>query len=539
MESEVYDGIIIGSGQHGLILGSYLARQGLKVLLLERRLIFGGGLGTQEVTIPGFYHQLHSVNHFNITETPWYRDLQLAQNVRYATPRYDFAQPHRNRTALVFSRDIDEMCAAIARFSKRDAATYRDWNRRADKISEGIFWPERYSEPLPEAERDELLGRSDLGRDFLEIINHQPLEMVRQLFENELVQLLLLFKISLFGTVLYDQISSRSPMGALIRGFDLVANYQVCLGGSVNLARGLLESFVKSGGHLLTGAHVDRIVVEGGRATGVELEDGRTVRARHFVASTVDVPQTFKKMVGFEQLPADYQQKVDRFQHTGWTLFGLHLCLKELPRYLGTEFDPHVNESLKVNVGCESLEQLFALHEEVAEGKVPSKISFGTGQVTYFDASQAPRGYHTAYGWHAFPYAPDGDPANVEKVRDEFAERMIEKWREFAPNMTEDNILARYTWTAYDYTKELINMVEGDIFMGSFAGEQTMWNHFGYRTPIEGLYMAGSPTHPGGAISGGGGYIASRVIVEDLGLQPWWQPVDARRSLEQLAEAVV
>ena len=62
-----YDGIIIGSGQHGLILGTYLSRCGLKIALLERRLIYGGGLGTQEVTIPGFYHQLHSVNHFNIT----------------------------------------------------------------------------------------------------------------------------------------------------------------------------------------------------------------------------------------------------------------------------------------------------------------------------------------------------------------------------------------------------------------------------------------------------------------------------------------
>jgi phytoene dehydrogenase-like protein len=539
LQSEAYDGIIIGSGQHGLILGSYLARQGLKVVILERRLIYGGGLGTQEVTIPGFYHQLHSVNHFNITETPWYRDLELAQSVRYVTPRYDFAQPHRDSTALVFSRDIDEMCAAIGRFSKKDAQTYREWNLHADRISEGIFWPERYSEPLPEAERDELLSRSELGRDFLEIINHQPLDMVKELFEHELVQLLLLFKISLFGTVLYDQLSTRSPMGALIRGFDLVANYQVCVGGSVSLARGLMEALIKHGGRILTGAHVDRIVVEGGRATGVELEDGRTIRARQFVASTVDVPQTFRKMIGLEQLPTEYRRKVENFKQTGWSLFGLHLAIKELPRYLGTDFDPHVNQSLKVNVGCESLEQLFALHQEVAEDKVPSRVSFGTGQVTYFDPSQAPAGHHTAYAWHAFPFAPDGDPASVEAIKEEFADRMVEKWREFAPNMTPDNILARYIWTANDYTKELINMVEGDIFMGSFLGEQTMWNHFGYRTPIRGLYMAGSPTHPGGAISGGGGYIASKVIVEDLGLQAWWEPVDARRSLERLAEAVV
>src|SRR4029077_21107871 len=128
--------------------------------------------------------------------------------------------------------------------------------------------------PLPEAERDELLNRSELGRAFLEIIDRQPLEVVRDLFESELVQLLLLFKISLFGTVLYDQVASRSPMGALIRGFDLVATYQVCVGGSVSLARGLMEKVVQNGGTVLTGAQVDRIIIEGGRATGVELEDG-------------------------------------------------------------------------------------------------------------------------------------------------------------------------------------------------------------------------------------------------------------------------
>lgn len=537
MSDHDYDGIIIGSGQHGLILGAYLARCGLKVAVLERRLVFGGGIGTVQVTRPGFYHQLHSVNHFNITETPWYKDLELATKVRYVTPRYDFAQPHRDGTSLVFSRYIDETCASIGHFSPKDATTYREWNAKADRISDWIFWPERYSEPLPEEERDELLSRSPTGRAFLEIVNHQPLDAVKDLFESELVRLLLLFKISLFGTVLYDQVTTRSPMGALIRGFDLAANYQLCVGGSVSLARGLLEALVRNGGEVLTAAHVDRIIVDSGRATGVELADGRTLRARQFVASTVDVPQTFTKMVGPDQLPPEYRDKVARFKQTAWSLFGLHLALKEAPRHVGTDFDPHVNEALKVNIGCESLDQLFALHDEVAQGKIPSRVSFGTGSITTFDPSQAPPGHHTSYGWHAMPYAPDNDPENIEAVKEEFADRMLEVWREWAPNMTPDNILGRYVYTANDYSREIINMVEGDIFMGSFSGDQTMWNHFGYRTPIDGLYMAGSPTHPGGAISGGGGYIASRIIAEDLGLDLWWEPFDARRSLEFLAKA--
>lgn len=533
--TEHYDGIIIGSGQHGLILGAYLARAGLKVAVLERRLIYGGGLSTTEVTLPGFYHQMHAVNHFNITETPWYRDLDLAARVPYVTPRYDFSQPHKDGTALVFSRDIDEMCDSIAHFSKKDAETYREWNARADRISDWIFLPERYSEPLPEVERDELLALSPTGRDLLHIIDHQPLAVVNDLFEHELVRLLLLFKTSLFGTVLYDQISQRSPMGALVRGFDLRANYQVALGGSINLARGLHEALIRNGGELITAAEVDHIVVEDGQAKGVVLADARELRSS-FVASTVDVRQTFTHMLDINKLPAEFWRKVEQFKHTPWTLFGLHLALKEAPRYVGTNFDPHVNEALKVNVGCESLEQLFAQQDEVAKGKIPSQVAFGAGSVTTFDPSQAPRGRYTAYGWHVMPYAPGGDPAAIEKVKDEFADRMIEKWQEFAPNLTPDNILARHVWTAHDYTQELINMVEGDIFMGSFAGGQTMWNHFGYRTPVDGLYMAGSAAHPGGAISGGGGYICARIIAEDLGVPLWWEPVDARRELKKLAE---
>lgn len=219
MTQHEYDGLIIGSGHHGLILGSYMAKAGLKVAILDRRMMYGGGLETVQPGPPGFYQNLHSINHFNITATPWYRDLGLSVSVPYVTPRYDFAQPHSDGTALVFSRDLEETCASIARFSRKDADTFREWNAKADRISDWIFLPERYSEPLSEAERDELLSRSSLGRDFLQIIDRQPLDAVNELFENEMVKLLLLFKLSLFGTVLYDAVTKRSPMGALVRGF--------------------------------------------------------------------------------------------------------------------------------------------------------------------------------------------------------------------------------------------------------------------------------------------------------------------------------
>ncbi len=261
------------------------------------------------------------------------------------TPQYEFAQPHLDGTSLVISRDVEETIASIARFSTKDAETFREWNLRAERISDAIFLAERYSEPLPEAERDELLSRSALGRDFLEIIERQPLDLVKELFEHEKVQLLMLFKLSLFGTVLYDAVTKRSPMGAAVRGFDLSAGYQVCVGGSWNLARGLMEEFIRAGGRFVNKAEVERIVVDGGRATGVVLADGTTVGAGQFVASCVDVPpQTWNRLVGREQLPTEFLRKVDGFKHTAWGLFGgVHLALTEAPRYVGSDFDPNID----------------------------------------------------------------------------------------------------------------------------------------------------------------------------------------------------
>ncbi len=278
---KTYDGIIIGAGHHGLILGSYLARAGLDILLVERRLTYGGGLCTREVTLPGFYHNLHSINHFHISETPWFKDLELGERVTYITPRYEFGQAHSDGSALVLGRDLNESLANIARFSKKDAADLPRMESSRPRRSRAKFscpnaMPSRC--PRPSARLCSIAPCS--GREFLEVANRQPLDVVRELFENEHVQLLFLFKVSLFGTWLTDTLSKTSPMGSVIRAFDLESGYQLCQGGSFNLARGLMESFIANGGTLQPQVRIDKIVIENGKATGIELDDGRTVRAQ-------------------------------------------------------------------------------------------------------------------------------------------------------------------------------------------------------------------------------------------------------------------
>ena len=533
---KTYDGIIIGAGHHGLILGSYLAKAGLNILLVERRLKYGGGLATEEVTEPGFYHNLHSINHFHISETPWFRDLGLDDKVTYITPRYEFGQAHRDGTALVLGRDLEETVANIGRFSAKDAATFREWNRRGEEITAKVLIPERFAEPLTQREREELLSRTAMGRDFLAVTRRQPLDVVRELFENEHVQLLMLFKISLFGTWLTDTLDA-SPMGSVIRAFDLQTGYQLCQGGSFNLARGLMETYIAAGGAYQPQVRIERIVVEGGRATGIALADGRTVRARQFVASAIDVHQTFEDMLGRDQLPAEFLRKLDGFQYTPWTLFGLHLALHESPRFAAESHDPNLARALKWSVGADTMEELFSAHQDVKAGRIPAIVQFGAGPLSVIDPTQAPPGKHTNYAWHVMPLEHDLGTQSYEAFKQEFAEKIIETWARYCPNMTRQNIIAQHVYTAREYTREIVNMRNGDIFMGAFNAGQVMYNHFGYRTPIPNLYVAGSPCHPGGAISGGAGYIAAGIIARDLGLKTWWQPWDARVTLQGLAQA--
>jgi phytoene dehydrogenase-like protein len=391
---------------------------------------------------------------------------------------------------------------------------------------------------LTEEFRAELLDRSPVGRDFLAMTERQPGEVVDELFENERVKVLFMFKLSLFGTVLHETLGTRSPTGSLIRAFDLRTGYQLCVGGSRNLTDGLMRAFIAAGGTYIDRAEVEQIEVHGAKVTGVALADGRELTARQFVASTVDVHQTFQRFLPGGVLPDEYVAKVEAFRHTNWALYGLHLALREPPRYTSANFDPQVNRAMKYNIGSESIASLKRAHEEVEAGVIPTELQFGGGSLTVLDPSQAPAGNHTAYAWHVVPFAPGGDPANLDAAKEDLRDRILDKWRRYAPNLNDDNILASAIYTPTDYSNEILNMYRGDIMMGAIDAGQVMYNHFGYRTPVEGLYMAGSTVHPNGGITGGAGYIVAGLIANDLGITPWWTPVDADAALSNLPSAV-
>jgi len=154
-------------------------------------------------------------------------------------------------------------------------------------------------------------------------------------------------------------------------------------------------------------------------------------------------------------------------------LFGLHLALHEAPQFSAAAFDPNINRTLKWSIGADTMEELFSAHEDVKANRVPRIVQFGSGPLSVIDPTQAPPGKHTTYCWHVMPFEPDLGGQNFEDFKREFADKIVETFARYCPNMRRANIIGQYVYTAKEYTAELINMRRGDIFMGAFNASRS------------------------------------------------------------------
>jgi phytoene dehydrogenase-like protein len=270
------------------------------------------------------------------------------------------------------------------------------------------------------------------------------------------------------------------------------------------------------------------VTVSGKRATGVELEDGSHVRANKAVITNVEPKKSFLEMVGEEHLPADFVTRVRNYHSRGRSLFCIHLALSEPPQYRAAADNPHVNRTFSQEMfGASPTEQVEA-YQQIGAGVPPRKPMMQIPVPTLFDPSQAPAGRHTALIWQYAPFevAPDG-PAGWRSIRDEYAEHCLEMWRSYAPNMTRDKILGMTIQDPTDTHRHNDNMVNGVDVVGDMTPDQmgffrpfAGWSN--YRSPVEGLYMAGGYCHPGGGVHAGAGHNAAGVIAEDFQLSKWW-----------------
>jgi len=536
------DVIVIGGGINGLTCAAYLAKSGVDVLVIERRDEIGTHCSTEEVTLPGFRHNLHAT--WIITaSTPVIPDLDLESfGLEVRVSPYSYAYPLSDgRCVLMHTWDPMKTYMNLSRFSKKDADKFLQLS--------GSFAP-MFKELI-----NLVLFRRPTGENFdraIEMINSVPgiphgfqdmngFEMLDLLFESGEIKAMLASLQWIGGLPPWHRLVGS--LGALmVMGVGPVYAATTLKGGSHALPHALGRCILAHGGKILQSCAVEKILVENGAASGVRLADDaacsqKTFTAKHGVVSNLTAVPTFLHLLDPEHVSPEIRSKVSIFNYDEQVLFGAHYALDDKPSWNCADFDPGVNDSFMGYFGADTLGELETFAQNLNKGVIPDRVMANWFVPTVADPAQAPAGKHTAFIWWDVCYdlRRYGGPEAWDSIRGEFFDKMTDHWEKFAPGFR-DRVLGTFSYTPLDIVRRNPSALKGNWTGGSVcAGQLYMDRPCGEigsmtpRTPIEKLYLSNSVWPPGMSFVGAG-YIAAEEIISDMGKQKpgWWcnEPLD-------------
>jgi phytoene dehydrogenase-like protein len=286
------------------------------------------------------------------------------------------------------------------------------------------------------------------------------------------------------------------------------------VGGSGSLPEALAGVVRARGGRVLASTPVKRIVVSGGRASGVETADGRLFTARRAVLSSMHFTRLEDAVEG--RLPAAFVEKARNWK-SGASLFVVQLALAKPHRIKTVD-----GARPAVLAGRASTEGLLAQFEAIAENRAALSDPYIFGACsTWIDPGRAPAGAATLKLVTLAPYALEGDPANWARYKDEYAEWLTAQYADLTVGFDAGDVLGRFVQSPVDIERINSSYVRGNPQGGDTSPDQAGANRpvkgwANYRMPVPGLYQTGFTTHPGGPVSGWPGRHAARAILEDL-----------------------
>ncbi|HYM50496.1 MAG TPA: NAD(P)/FAD-dependent oxidoreductase [Candidatus Limnocylindrales bacterium] len=512
-----WDVVVAGAGHNSLLTGAYAARAGFKVLVLEGSPRIGGDTSCDELTLPGFIHDPCATAHNLIQSNPLMRDNELELDrygLRYLYPDPVFTMPFRDGRSLTMWRDLDRTCAELARFSRADADAYRvllqDWQAMAPIVNE-----ERENPPRPPEDVAQRMQAGALGERMSAIRDASALEIIADRFQDEQVR-------AFFAWIAFMTLHPLDEPGSGLLAFSLVAGRQrfswiLPEGGSNRLPLALARIIEEQGGAIRTSAPVTRIVVEGGRATGVVTADGSTYSAAKAIVSTIHLTQ-LPAMVGEANLPPAFRAGVARWKPS-LTMFAVHYALSEAPRFR-TESGPLESVTMGGLDSVDALRRMLAAHRT---GRLDlQEPVFLALTPTVIDPTRAPAGKHTFKLISFLPYDLAEGPERWDGLKEEVADRLFERLRPLTSNLSEAIVLGRRVESPLDLERRNPANWRGSCHGGASSPDQSGYfrpveGWSSYRTPIAGLYQTGACTHPGGSVSGLPGRNCAAILLHDLG----------------------
>ena len=527
-----YDVIIIGAGPNGLEAGAYLSRAGSKVLVLEKRYESGGGLATEEVTYPGFLHNTHAIYMMMADFAPVYTDFNLdaGYNCKHIHPELQFVLPLSDGRSVCLYTDVEKTCANFALFSKKDAASYREFHKLAKQCVDEFIGPATYAPPVSIMEAVVKMQSQEVGRTVMEYSEKTALEIVHEHFENEHIRAMMLYLACHWG-VEYDQ----AGLGYLVLLYlNRAINYRLVAGGSHMVAQALCKIIHEHKGVTINNVRIKRILMEGGAARGVELTDGTVYRSKA-VISTVDPHQTFFKLVGREHLSSEFAATLEDYQWENHSLLSVSLAMEHAPRFAAAASNPDIDKAFVHMLGMETEEAVIKEFDAVHKGELPAEAHFNCCFPSVLDPKQvsapAVPGRCTGLLSRLAPYdlkEGGSDRWYNYKFKEELVKSGLATLKKYAPNIDEDNILWHYVSTPVDIENKFPSMVKGGIKQGAYAPLQMGYNRPNNecsttKTPVENLYLGGASCYPGGCVIWGPGYNVANRVAEDLGIKKWWR----------------
>jgi phytoene dehydrogenase-like protein len=521
--------VLIGGGHNALITAFYLAKGGFKPLVFERREMVGGGAITEEFH-PGFRASTlaHTLGPLRADVA---RDLQLDNfdcEILYPDPRV-FA-PTPDGMALLFYNGVAKTAAEIARISAKDSAKYAQFASSLEKTA-GFFTqltsitPPAIDKPTPEDLWSLLkTGRSvrGLGKSgIFDLLRWGPMavaDFVAEFFETELLRAVIAAR-GIFGAALGPWSAGSTAVLLLRAAADAhpVGSAAFPRGGLGSFTRALAESAKQAGAEIRTDAEVRHILVKDGAVTGIVLGDGEEI-AVEAVVSGVDPKRTFFHLVDPAHLDPTFANRMKNFRANG-TAAKVNLALGSLPTFTALDATAGFLRALsgRIHIGPE-IDYLERAFDASKYGEFSKAPWLDVTIPTILDPSLAPDGKHVLSAYVQFaPFKLK--EGNWDTRRKDLGDTVIKTLSTYAPDLPSlvegiQVITPKDLETSYGFTG-------GHIFHGELALDQlfTMrpvldWAR--YKTPIRGLFLCGSGTHPGNGLTGASGANAAREIIRDL-----------------------
>ena len=536
MTTKSFDAIIIGGGHMGLTLGAYLQRSGMKTAIFERRHEEGSAIFTSECTAPGFLHNLHAQYMEFMDWMPAWFDFDLPKfGARCIYPEaqsgiaFSDGRPPIVLYSVEHPENFEKTRQSIAAYSKQDAETFvrirQIFKEMESFVPQALYNPA--IQPTPE-NPDPGLANTMMLAEMLDIpfflSKSSPRDVIDYLFETPELRMLL-YRMSVEWSTPVEQLGLGFRAIGL---FGIYFNWRLMVGGTHTLAHALEMAGVNQGMEMYESSEVVKILIENGKATGVQLKDGTQIKANKLVASNADLKATLLKMVGEDNLSPLWVKRAKNFKiGPSSVLASTALALHEAPNYKSARHNPDINKTFYTMVGYDTPEEVLEYCSDAENGRIPRIPGAGTWVNSLWDPTYAPAGKHSLTGWFFFPKASTHTRQEWEEIRASYNDRFIKQFTRFAPNMTWDNVIDDYFYTPLDQEDEMC-LMEGDFFNGAVRLDQMgPYQPFPeasqYQTEIENLYLCGPYMFPGGGASGATGYNCFKRIAEDFGLEKFWE----------------